>query len=115
MKTRLDHVRVNVTELKRAVEWYTRLLGFEVNNYWPPGKPNYVDFISLSGSTFALMEVGDLQSGGRYNFTVDDVDYLWEGLKHLVQVVEALFDTLFGARKFTILGLDGNELGIVDG
>jgi catechol 2,3-dioxygenase-like lactoylglutathione lyase family enzyme len=111
MLTRLDHVRVNVSDLTRAVEWYTTLLGFEVEAYWPPEAPNYVHFVAGGGATFALMEADG--RGGRFNFSVDDVDELWDQLQDKVTVVEPLFDTEYGTRKFTIVDLDGNELGFV--
>jgi uncharacterized glyoxalase superfamily protein PhnB len=43
------------------------------------------------------------------------VDALWERLKDRVEVVEELFDTPYGSRKFTIRDPDGNELGFVQG
>lgn len=51
--------------------------------------------------------------GGRYNFTVEDLDTLWEQLKDDPRVVEELFSTPYGSRKFTIADPDGNELGFV--
>jgi len=42
----------------------------------------------------------------------DAVDKLWDKLKDKVTVVEPLFDTPWGTRKFTIADPDGNELGI---
>jgi len=35
MKTRLLHVRANVKELSRALEWYKDVLGFSVGDSWP--------------------------------------------------------------------------------
>ena len=40
---------------------------------------------------------------------------LAENLKDGVEIVEPLFDTAYGTRKFTIRDLDGNELGFVKG
>ena len=54
-----------------------------------------------------------MPTGARFNFDVEDVDALWESLKDKVEVIEPLFDTPYGTRKFTILDLDGNELGFV--
>ena len=33
METRLDHVCANATHPRRAVEWYTTVLGFEVESF----------------------------------------------------------------------------------
>ena len=87
------------------------MLGFEVESYWPLDNPNYADFKMAGGATFAVMEAGG--RGARFNFTVDDPDELWERLKDNVTVVEPLFDTPYGTRKFTIADPDGNELGFV--
>jgi catechol 2,3-dioxygenase-like lactoylglutathione lyase family enzyme len=111
MDTRLDHVRANVADLRRAVEWYTTMLGFEVDSTWPPDRPNYAHFKSAGGATFAVMEAEG--RGARFNFTVADPDALWVELKDRVAVVEPLFDTPYGTRKFTIADPDGNELGFV--
>ena len=111
MLTRVDHVRANVSDLRRAIDWYTTVLGFEVESYWPPDQPNYVHFVSAGGATFALMEANG--RGGRFNFTVDDPDALWDQLKDTVTVVEPLFETAYGTCKFTIADPDGNELGFV--
>ncbi len=39
------------------------------------------------------------------------MDALWNRLKDKVTVVEAIWDTPWGTRKFTVADLDGNELG----
>ena len=111
MRTRLDHARANVSDLRRAVDWYTTVLGFEVESYWPPEDPNYAHFAASGGATFAVMEADG--RGGRFNFTVDDPDALWAAVKDEAHVVEPLFDTGYGTRKFTIADPDGNELGFV--
>jgi catechol 2,3-dioxygenase-like lactoylglutathione lyase family enzyme len=112
MKTRVDHVRANVSDLERAIGWYTTVLGFEVESTWPPDAPNYAHFRAEGGAIFAI-QVADGR-GGRFNFTVDDPDALWLTLRDRATVVEELFDTPYGSRKFTIADPDGNELGFVD-
>ena len=112
MRNRLEHVRANVSDLASAIDWYTTLLGFEVNATWPPEHPNYAHFAVGSGAVFAIQEAEG--RGGRFNFTVDDPDELWRHLRDRVRVVEALFTTEYGTRKFTIADPDGNELGFVD-
>ena len=104
-------MRANVSDLRRAVEWYEDTLGFEVESYWPPANPNYAHFKAAGGATFAVMEATG--RGARFNFTVDDPDEFWNRVKDNVTVVEPLFDTPYGTRKFTIADPDGNELGFV--
>ena len=113
MQTRLMHVRANVRDLEQAIAWYEDILGFKVKNRWPPEQPNYADFVSREGAMFSVMQAEPVPTGARFNFAVEDVDALWEELKDKVKVVEPLFDTAYGSRKFTIRDLDGNELGFV--
>ena len=113
MKTKLAHVRVNVKNLDAAIDWYTTKLGFKVAATWPPEKPNYAHFDPEYGATFALMEDNNYPSHGRFNFNITDVDALWAELKDHVNVIEELFSTPYGTKKFTISDLDGNELGFV--
>ena len=109
MRTRLEHVRANVADLRRAVRWYEEMLGFEVDSYWPPDNPNYAHFKAVGGATFAVMEAPG--RGARFNFTV--------GPGCVVGPLEERRDrrrtdrTPYGTRKFTIADPDGNELGFV--
>lgn len=112
VRTRLEHARANVSDLETAIAWYTEVLGFEVDALWPPDRPNYAHFRHAAGAVFAIQEAEG--RGARFNFTVDDPDALWDDLKDRATVVEALFDTSYGTRKFTIADPDGNELGFVD-
>ena len=113
VKTRLTHARANVRDLAAAIRWYSEVLGFELESHWPPDQPNYAHFVSAEGATFAVMVADPVPCGARFNFTVDDVDALWEQLREKTEIVEPLFDTAYGTRKFTIRDPDGNELGFV--
>jgi len=113
MKTKLKHVRVNVENFNESLEWYTTTLGFKVAGTWPPEHPNYAHFESDGGATFAIMQDKNFPSPGRFNFDVDNAEELWEVLKERVNVVEELFSTPWGSKKFTICDLSGNELGFV--
>ncbi|SDQ79071.1 hypothetical protein SAMN05216232_3615 [Virgibacillus subterraneus] len=113
MKTKLAHVRANVKDLDEAIDWYKSTLGFKVVATWPPEKPNYAHFEADNGATFAIMEHENYPSLGRLNFNTNNVEQLWIELKDNVNVIEELFSTPYGTRKFTITDLDGNELGFV--
>jgi predicted enzyme related to lactoylglutathione lyase len=109
---RLTHVRVNVGDLDRALAWYEEAFGLTAEGHWPPETPNYAHF--RTGETlFAVMVAEPVPAGGRFNFSVDDVDQWWARLAPGADVVEPLFDTPYGTRKFTIRDPDGNELGFV--
>ncbi|QHS21786.1 VOC family protein [Virgibacillus sp. MSP4-1] len=113
MEIYLDHVRANVSDLQRSIQWYEDTLGFNVTGHWPPENPNYAHFETEKGAIFAIMEHEESPSRGRFNFKVDNVDAYWEELKDKTEVVEELFNTPYGSRKFTIKDMDGNELGFV--
>jgi predicted enzyme related to lactoylglutathione lyase len=109
---RLEHVRVNVSDFARAVAWYEEILGLPAQSHWPPEAPKYAHF--QTGSTqFAISELDPVPAAGRYNFSVRDVDAWWEQLRDRAEVIEPLFDTPYGTRKFTVCDPDGNELGFV--
>lgn len=113
MKTALNHVRANVRDLQAAVAWYTQVLGLEVDFTYPPDSttPFYIQFRRSEGAIFSIMAAEPI--GGRFNFYVADVDWAWQDLKHKAQVIEPLFDTPYGTRKFTLRDPDGNEIGFV--
>lgn len=110
---RLTHVRVNVQDLAASIGWYEGLFGVTAEGHWPPESPTYVHF-SLGPVQFALGRYDPTPAtGARFNFEVDDVDAWWTRLGSHSDVLEALFETPYGTRKFTIRDPDGNELGFV--
>jgi uncharacterized glyoxalase superfamily protein PhnB len=115
VKTRLMQVRSNVQDLEKAIEWYSNILGFEVDGLWPPEKPVFAAFSAQEGAVFSIGVAEPVPSATRFNFVIQDVDALWEDLKDKAEIVEPLYDTPYGTRKFTIRDLDGNEIGFVRG
>ena len=109
---RLEHVRVNVSDFSRAVAWYESILELTAESYWPTEAPKYAHF-ETGAAQFALSEIDPVPAAGRFNFSVRDVDAWWEKLRERAEIVEPLFDTPYGTRKFTIKDPDGNELGFV--
>lgn len=110
---RLTHVRVNVRDLVAAIDWYKWLLGVPAEGHWPPNAPTYAHF-TLGPAQFALGRYEPAPAvGARFNFEVDDVDAWWARVGGDADVIEPLFDTPYGTRKFTIRDPDGNELGFV--
>ncbi len=113
MKTRLKHVRANVSNLHKSIEWYENILGFECTGADITDRWSYADFKCGAGATFAIAVSDKGATSARFNFDVDDVDELWEQIKDKVTVVEAIETMSYGTRKFTIADPDGNELGFV--
>jgi len=110
---RLVHVRVNVRDLGAALPWYEWLFGFPADGHRPAGAPTYVHFM-LGPAQFALGECPPAPgSGTRVTFEVADVDAWWDRVAPGTEVLEPLYDTPYGTRRFTIRDPDGNELGFV--
>ena len=111
MKTNLTHIKIGVSDIEKSLKWYTEVLGFEIDSCYPEENPNYYDFKG-TGACFAigLAENGKIYNGGRINFEMEEVDWFWEQLKNKVTVIEPIYDTPWGTRKFTIADPDGNEL-----
>jgi catechol 2,3-dioxygenase-like lactoylglutathione lyase family enzyme len=112
VRTRLTQARANTRDIDKAIEWYTTVLGFEVDILWPDDEPTYVQFAVQEGAAFSLA-VDSRPSLGRFNFLTSDVEGEWNRLRERVTVIEPLFTTPYGSTKFTIADLDGNELGFV--
>lgn len=112
MKTNLTHIKLGVRNLEESLKWYTEVLGLEIDSCYPEENPVYYDFKGV-GACFAigLAVGGKIHHGGRTNFEAENVDELWEQLKDKVTVIEPIWDTPWGTRKFTIADPDGNELG----
>lgn len=113
MKTRLTHVRANVSNLHKSIEWYENILGFECTGADINEKWSYADFYSGEGAVFAIAVSDKVPSHGRFNFDVDDINELWNQLKHKVTIIDTIQTMPYGTRKFTIADIDGNELGFV--
>jgi predicted enzyme related to lactoylglutathione lyase len=110
---RLTHVRVNVRDLTAAVGWYERLFGIAAGGHWPVDEPTYAHF-TLGPTQYALGQYEPAPSqGARFNFEVENVDAWWARVGPDADVLEPLFETPYGTRKFTIRDPDGNELGFV--
>lgn len=114
MKTRLLHIRVNVSDLVAARHFYRTVLGFEEAGAWPEEQPTYVDYVVGEGAVFAIEQRRQLSPGGaRCNFVVADVRRLWMQLRGIVEIVEPYDDGADGVPRFAVRDPDGNEIGFV--
>lgn len=112
MKTKLTHIKIGVSDIEKSLKWYTDVLGFEIDSCYPEENPIYYGF-KETGTCFAigLVENGKIYNGSRINFEMEEVDWFWEQLKNKVTVIDPIYDTPWGTRKFTIADPYGNELG----
>jgi predicted enzyme related to lactoylglutathione lyase len=113
MKTRLTHIRANVSDLHKSIEWYEHTLGFECLGADITERWQYAQFECSEGATFSIMVADTRGTRARFNFKVDDVDSLWRSLKDKVKIIEPIETMPYGNRKFTIADPDDNELGFV--
>ena len=119
MKTRLRHIRVNVSDLTAARRFYGRVLGFEEAGAYPPDNPVYAEYAVAEGAVFAIeqrrpLAIGPTSGAVRLTFVVEDVRRLWVQWRGIVEAVEPYDDLAANApRYFAIRDPDGNELGFV--
>jgi len=119
MKTRLLHLRVNVSDLAAARRFYRLVLGFEEAGAYPPENPVYTEYTTVDGAVFAIEQrqpvAGSTASGAvRLTFVVQDIRRLWVQWRGVVDVVDPYDELAADAPPyFAIRDLDGNELGFV--
>ena len=65
------------------------------------------------GAIFSIAVSDKAPSSARFNFEIDDVDGFWEQVKDKANIIQPIETMPYGARRFTITDLDGNELGFV--
>lgn len=112
MTTKLTHVKLGVSDIEISLKWYTDILGFEIDSCYPAENPVYYDFKQGGGACFSIGLAKTVVPNGRYNFQSENIDALWDQLKDKVTIIEPLFNTPWGTKKFTIADPDGNELGL---
>ena len=104
----IDFVAYQVTDLKRSIEFYTQVLGLEVESIW---HDKYAEF-DIAGQTFSIVEgVNECQPGGaQAAFNVPNIDNALEELKEKgVEATGEVID-LQTCRMACILDPDGNAI-----
>lgn len=64
------HVRIRVRDLERAIEWYCRSLGFELERRSTSPRGNRLAFLQLPGNQTRL-ELCYIPDGGDFSFPED--------------------------------------------
>lgn len=114
LKFELGVVTISVSNLDRARQFYTGLLGFVEDKYYQPTK--WLSYKYKGNAFFAITEVPNFQrqaSEDVIDFFVDDIEELWSRIKDKAAVIRALDRTPWGSYKFVISDPDGNNLGFV--
>jgi len=101
---RVYHITFPVSDLKRAVSFYEKILGLEKTDEWP----NYVEF-NVGGVQFGFEPHGTLE----IFLLVDDVDKAYQELKAKgVKFITEPKDMHWGARAAVFMDPDGNKFTI---
>jgi len=115
----MRHIALNVTRLADCVDFYTRLLGMEIE--WQPDEENYYlssgnDNLALHQSTKTI-EKNSAQSLDHLGFIIDtkqDVVNWFNFLKQEnIEMLTQVKDHRDGARSFYCKDPDGNVVQII--
>lgn len=113
-RPQLQVVTIAVSSLTQSKRFYEELLGFEPDIYYEPTR--WQSYKLGGGGGFGIAEAPALVRADTIdiiNFTVDDVETLWERVRDRVTVDAPLATTPWGAHKFVIRDPDGFRLGFV--
>ncbi len=97
-------------ELKATIEFYTSILGFELDNFneewgWVHLHRNSVNFMFSLPNAHEHFEKPACT--GSFYFYTDEVDVLWEQLKNTAYIYYALENFDYGMREFAIKDNNG--------
>jgi len=120
----LRHLALNVNNLETSVDFYTRLLGMNVE--WQPDEDNY--YLTSGNDNLALHRAKDvmgentaekklLQSLDHLGFIIDKKDEVYDWFNFLkqekVEILTEVKDHRDGARSFYCKDPDGNAVQII--
>ena len=90
--TKIGHVVLKVTDLKRSVEFYTQILGFKVSDVYPDNMmPGKMVFMRYNRDHHGVALVGDAKHQAKNNelhhlaFQVDTIDEVLLAREHLIK------------------------------
>ena len=106
------HPIIGTRDIKRAIEFYTRRLGFQLAFDDKTEPPNYVGFQRDAVELHMQFQFEHEMSRIRLRFLVDDPDALFgEYQKRGVECsVNGIRDTPWGTREFALFDVDRNAL-----
>jgi uncharacterized glyoxalase superfamily protein PhnB len=109
---------LRVADLEKAVDWYTRILGFQV--VWrSPIDGGGENCLLQTGSVELMLSTGAHLGGpptltGTLYFNVEGVDELFAQISNQVDVVWPLENQEYGTREFGIRDSDGYLLAFAE-
>ncbi len=106
------HPIVGTCDIKRAIEFYTQQLGFQLAFGDKTDPPNYVGFRRDAVKIHMQFQFEHEMSRIRLRFLVDDPDALFnEYRQHGVECsASGIRDTPWGTREFALFDMDRNAL-----
>ncbi|PCI09068.1 MAG: glyoxalase [Gammaproteobacteria bacterium] len=115
----MHHLALNVSELEKCVDFYTRLLGMSIE--WRPDEDNY--YLTSGSDNLALHRASkaiDENSGQKLDhlgFIIDNADDVIQWFAFLkqenVELLSSVKDHRDGARSFYCKDPDGNAVQII--
>ena len=114
MTRELQVVTISVASLERSKQFYEDVLGFEPDEYYEP--TSWQSYRLEGNGGFGIRETPNLArsvTDDIINFTIRDVEALWESVNTKVDVESDLAMMPWGAYKFVIRDPDGFRLGFV--
>jgi len=103
-------------DLRRTIDFYTRVLGFELQATWPAaGDPTWCRLVSGQAVLMFMTREEELPPAapaitGQLYLYPPDVDGLWRELSGRVEVVSPLLNWDHGVREFQIRDCNGYVL-----
>lgn len=122
MKLKVGPIQIFVSDLEKAKEWYTKVLGMKIVKEYPEFKC----ILMKLGKTEFDVGVPDpcwgegwdkVKVGGRTSifFEAENIKETWDELKKRgVKVVEELSERPWGEMKAVFADPDGNEFNLIE-
>ena len=106
------HPIIGTRDIKRAIEFYTQRLGFQLAFGDKTDPPNYVGFRRDAVELHMQFQFEHEMSKIRLRVLVDDPDALFNeyGQRDVECSAEGIRNTPWGTREFALYDLDGNSL-----
>jgi catechol 2,3-dioxygenase-like lactoylglutathione lyase family enzyme len=106
------HPIIGTRDIKRAIEFYTRQLGFQLAFTDKTDPPNYVGFRRDAVELHMQFQFEHEMSVIRLRFLVEDLDALFNeyGQRGVECSADGIRDTPWGTREFALYDLDRNAL-----
>ena len=108
-----QYVTIGVSDLARSRRFYEDILGFKPDM----NCENWQSYAIEGDAGFAITEEPELRRvpcSDVINFSLPEIDSLWERVRDRVRVESAPQVMPWGTRKFIILDPDGMRLGFVE-